>query len=103
MKEMTLDGLVETYCQRMGASPDTIFERLHSQKQRYPDLEGWLLWENQVMDSSRFCDFGITCYGPSNTYRDPIGAQKLGPVPLHGVGSSMSVVVGFAPRSKVHP
>jgi len=84
------------YCERQDSTPAELLTTLKRQKESFR-LEGWLLLECHVLDSSRLGSYTVLPYGPDNTYKAPPDH----PVSPRGLASDMSVVVALLPASEV--
>jgi hypothetical protein len=98
VKQLTKLELAEAYCKVHGhrSSEETV-KILSAQAARYPDLEGWILWECHDMSSSRMGMVVIMPYGPSNTFKSLTTLPPLwSPT---GMASDMSVAIAYAKRN----
>lgn len=97
MKQLTKLELAETYCKvNAHRTPEEMAKILSAQVARFPDLEGWVLWECHDMSSSRMGMVVVMPYGPSNTFKS-IDTLPACWSPT-GMASDMSVAVAYAKR-----
>lgn len=69
IEKVSFEELARRYCERQISDPETLKKILQTQKKRY-DPVGYLLLENQLMDSSRFGCLYVLPYGPRNTHKE---------------------------------
>lgn len=95
-KPETLDfaKFAARYCERQASTPEQLREILQGQIKKYQPA-GFMLFENQVMDSSEFGRLRILPYGPNNSYKEP----PTTPVGFDGLGSTTSIVVATLPAT----
>lgn len=91
--KLEFDVLARRFCEN-GPTPRDLLTAMQTTKEKYPTTVGWLLFQCQMMDSSKFGMRVLKPYGPEgHTFTE----VPILPVSLDGSASGTFTVIGTFP------